>query len=74
VDALTYDCGCRARDGIVIERCAWAAETKAQLDRWGQTDMPGIARDGIVRLAIALSAHYPSTFAAPTPCGPREAL
>lgn len=27
----TYECGCRSRDGIVIARCAWAAETKARI-------------------------------------------
>lgn len=27
-----YSCGCKAVNGIVVERCAWAAETKARID------------------------------------------
>lgn len=87
-----YKCGCRSRDGIVIERCAWATATKARIaELEGNVRLvpvPGIhiGRDGVqvidcidyrwadqdeaLHLCRELSAHYPSKFAAPTPCGP----
>lgn len=65
-----YQCGCQAVNGLIVARCAWAAMTKAQLDQWGQRDMPGIANGIVTRLATELSAHYPSRFTAPQPCGP----
>lgn len=93
-----YDCGgCVSVNGIVTERCAWAAETKARITELeGNVRLVPITRTTIEytptgarltdyeehewvdqaeveRLVRALSAHYPSRFAAPKPCGPVSA-